>query len=54
MSAPEPSADLVADVDDIFLGHWSDDLMAIVRAPYSPNVLLAYAYRDNARHIPAD
>lgn len=55
MSAvPEPSDELAADVDDVFLGWWPDDLMAIVRVPYSPNVLLAYAHRDNGVHLPGD
>lgn len=54
MSAGEPSPELVADIDEVFLGHWPDDLMAIVRAPYSPNVLLAYAHRDHGAHLPPD
>lgn len=55
MSAPEPSAELVAAVDEVF-GFLPDalpaDLMAIIRAPYSPNVLLAYAYRDGGAYLP--
>lgn len=56
MSAPipEPSEELAAEVDGIFLGWWPDDLMAIVRAPYSPNVLLAYAHREGGRFLPPD
>jgi hypothetical protein len=52
MSTPSP--ELVADVDEIFLGHWDTDLMAIVRQPYTPNALRAYAWRNGGTHIPAD
>jgi hypothetical protein len=45
---------LVADVDDIFLGYWDDDVMAIVRQPYTPGALHAYAWIDGGAHIPAE
>ena len=54
MSTPFPSPELVADVDEIFLGWWDADVMAIVRQPYRAGVLLAYAHRDGGRHIPAE
>jgi hypothetical protein len=47
-------AELVADVEEVFLGYWPADLMAIVRAPYRSGVLLAYAYRDGGTHIPQE
>lgn len=46
--------ELIADVEDAFLGHWDDDVMAIVRQPYRGGVLLAYAWRDGGTHIPAE
>jgi len=52
MSTPSP--ELVADVDEVFLGYWDADVMAIVREPYSPGVLLAYAWRDGGTHIPTE
>jgi hypothetical protein len=52
MTAPSP--DLIADVDDVFLGWWDADVMAIVRQPYTAGVLLAYAWRDGGIHIPAE
>lgn len=58
MKASEPSAELVAAVDEVFATDLpdvlDDALLAIVRAPYSPNVLLAYAYRDHGAHLPAE
>lgn len=54
MTAPDPFEELTAAVDEAFLGWWPDDLMAIVRSPYRPNVLLAYAHRDGGRHLPSD
>lgn len=47
-------ADLIADVEESFLGYWDDDLMSIVRLPYSFRALVAYAWRDGGAHIPAD
>jgi hypothetical protein len=54
MSTPTPSPELVADVDEVFLGYWDDDVMAIVRQPYTPGALHAYAWIDGGAHIPAD
>lgn len=45
---------LVADVDDVFLGWWPDDLMVLVRGPYEPGALAAYAHRDGGQHLPQD
>jgi len=45
---------LAADVDDVFLGWWPDDLMDVVRGPYEPGALAAYAHRDGGRHLPQD
>jgi len=52
MTAATP--DLIADVDEVFLGFWDADVMAIVRQPYTAGVLLAYAWRDGGTHIPAE
>lgn len=52
MTAPSP--ELVADVDEIFLGHWDDAVMAIVRQPYTAGALHAFAWIDGGRHIPAE
>ncbi|GAA4824054.1 hypothetical protein [Streptomyces ziwulingensis] len=52
MTGPEPSAELVADIDEVFLGYWPEDLQAIFREPYSPGVLLGYAHRDGGIHLP--
>ena len=46
--------ELIADVEEAFLGHWDDDVMAIVRQPYTAHVLLAYAWRDGGSHISTD
>lgn len=46
--------DLVADVEEAFLGFWDDAVVAIVRGPYTPGVLLAYAWRDGGTHIPTE
>lgn len=56
MSAPtpNPSEDLAAEVDGIFLGWWPDDLMAIVRAPFRDGVLVTYAHREGGRFLPPD
>jgi hypothetical protein len=43
---------LVADVDEVFLGWWPDDLMAIVRAPFEPGAYIRYAHRDGGAHLP--
>ncbi|WP_282084038.1 hypothetical protein [Streptomyces tendae] len=52
MSAPEPSLELEAAVDEVFLGWWPDDLMAIVRQPYEPGAITAYAHRDGGAYLP--
>jgi hypothetical protein len=49
---PSPEEELAASVDDIFLGWWPDDLMAIVRAPYTKRALVAYAHRDGGKFLP--
>lgn len=54
MSTPTPSPELVTDVDEIFLGWWDADVIAIVCQPYRAGVFLAYAHRDGGRHIPAE
>lgn len=46
--------ELIADVEEAFLGFWDDAVVAIVCRPYTPGVLLAYAWRDGGSHIPAD
>lgn len=51
---PEPSPELAADVDEVFLGYWPDDLMAIVRAPFRHGVYVAYAHREGGRFLPPD
>lgn len=48
------SPDLIADVEEAFLGFWDDDVMAIARRPYTANALRAYAWRDGGAHIPTD
>jgi hypothetical protein len=50
MSAPTP--ELIADVEEAFLGFWDDAVMAIVRQPYTVGALHAYAWRDGGAHIP--
>lgn len=45
---------LVADVEEVFLGYWPDELMSIVRPPYRFGALYAYAWRDGGTHIPTD
>ncbi|MET9445028.1 hypothetical protein [Streptomyces sp. NPDC006610] len=52
MSAPDEQ--LVADVEEVFLGWWPDDVMAIVRQPYTPGGLAAYAHRDNGAYLPVE
>ncbi|MFE6429345.1 hypothetical protein [Streptomyces rochei] len=47
-----PDVELTAAVDEVFLGWWPDDLMAIVRQPYQPGALAAYAHRDGDAHLP--
>ncbi|MFJ7176470.1 hypothetical protein ACIQXA_08680 [Streptomyces massasporeus] len=54
MSTPTPSPELVADVDEVFIGYWDDDVMAIVREPYTPGALRAFAWIDGGAHIPAE
>jgi hypothetical protein len=52
VQVPEPSPELEAAVDEVFLGWWPDDLMAIVRQPYEPGAIAAYAHRDNGAYLP--
>lgn len=42
---------LVADIDDVFLGWWPDDLVVIFTADYVPGALAEYAHRDGGQHI---
>lgn len=51
---PSPEEELAASVDDVFLGWWPDDLMAIVRAPYTDGALAAYAHRDGGKFLPPE
>jgi hypothetical protein len=51
---PSPEEELAASVDDIFLGWWPDDLMAIVRAPYTGGALAAYAHIDGGKYLPPE
>ncbi|MEU5900660.1 hypothetical protein [Streptomyces venezuelae] len=46
--------ELVADVDEVFLGWWDDEVMAIVREPYTVGAITAYARRDGGAYIPSD
>ncbi|WP_265560717.1 hypothetical protein [Streptomyces hygroscopicus] len=46
--------ELIADIEEALLGDWDDEVMAIVRQPYTAGVLLAYAWRDGGTHIPAE
>ncbi|MCF0086699.1 MULTISPECIES: DUF4982 domain-containing protein [unclassified Streptomyces] len=46
--------ELVADIDEAFLGYWPEDLADIFTRPYEPGALTAYAYRDGGAHIPQD
>lgn len=41
--------ELIADIEEVFLGHWDDDVMAIARQPYSPHALSAYAQQEIRR-----
>ncbi|TVL89779.1 hypothetical protein [Streptomyces sp. SAJ15] len=43
----DPVAMLVAATDEVFLGWWPADLMDIVRRPYEPGALAAYAQRGS-------
>ncbi|ARX81606.1 hypothetical protein SMD44_01004 [Streptomyces alboflavus] len=52
MSALTP--ELIADVEESFLGFWDDAVMDIVRQPYTVGALAAYAWRDGGSHIPSD
>jgi hypothetical protein len=54
MPNPSPGEELAASVDDIFLGYWPDDLMDIVRAPYTKRALAAYAHIDGGKYLPPD
>lgn len=46
--------ELIADVEESFLGFWDDAVMNIVRQPYMVGALAAYAWRDGGSHIPSD
>lgn len=48
MSTPTP--DLIADVEEAFLGYWDDEVMAIVRQPYTVGAIHAYAHRNSGEH----
>ena len=50
----EVPAELIADIEEAGLGYWPTDLAQIAQAPYQPNVLLAYAYRDGGVHVQPD
>lgn len=52
MSAGEPSAELVSDVEMAFLGHWPDDLAVLFRAPFENGVYVTYAHRDGGAYLP--
>ncbi|WP_030670587.1 hypothetical protein [Streptomyces rimosus] len=46
MSAPQPGPvdpQLVADIDEIFLGYWDTAVLALVHADYRPRALQSYA-----------
>lgn len=49
---PSPEEELAASVDEVFLGYWPDDLMAIVRAPLVKGVYVSYAHRDGGKFLP--
>lgn len=51
---PSPGEELAASVDEVFLGWWPDDLMAIVRAPLVSGVYVSYAHRDGGKYLPTD
>lgn len=44
--------ELVADVEEAFLGYWPQDLADIFKQPYQPGLLAAYAYRNGGAHMP--
>lgn len=46
--------ELIADVEEAFLGYWDDAVMGIVRQPYTVGALAVYAWRDGGAHIPTD
>jgi hypothetical protein len=46
--------ELIADVEESFLGYWDDALMDIVRQPYTGGAIVAYAWRDGGSYIPSD
>lgn len=49
---PSPEEALAASVDEVFLGWWPDDLMAIVRAPLVNGAYVTYAHRDGGKYLP--
>jgi hypothetical protein len=51
---PSPEELLAASVDEVFLGYWPDDLMTIVRAPYTGGALAAYAHIDGGKYLPPE
>lgn len=46
--------ELIADVEESFLGFWDDTVMGIVRQPYTERALLTYAWRDGGSHISSE
>ena len=38
--------DLIADIEEALLGYWDDEVMAIVRQPYTVGAIHAYAHRE--------
>jgi hypothetical protein len=54
MPDPSPGEELAASVDEVFLGWWPEDLMDIVRAPYTKRALVAYAHIDGGKYLPPE
>ena len=54
MSARDLPPELIADIEEAFLGFWDDEVMAIVRQSYTVGALHAYAWRDGGSHIPTE
>jgi hypothetical protein len=44
--------ELIADIEEAFLGYWDDEVMAIVLQPYTAGALAAYARRAAERGEP--
>jgi hypothetical protein len=54
MAQPEFDPELVADVEEAFLGYWPKDLAAIFTRPYKPGAITAYAHREGGKYLPQD